>query len=96
VQYCHSGVEVKHEPEYVFALNRDSPRQGLFVPFYMYFLEHWEDPRHPEYDFAANELVYRDAQGRETGRARLALPGAGTGVGERGVQAAGAPARRPA
>jgi hypothetical protein len=78
VQYCHSGFEVKHEPEYVFALNRDSPRQGFFVPFYMYFLEQWGDPRHPEYDFATRELVYRDARGKEIRRSCLADLNGGT------------------
>jgi len=71
VQYCHGGVEVKHEPEYVFALNRDNPRLGLFVPFYMYFLDRWEDPRHPEYDFETRELVYRDKLGNESRRETL-------------------------
>lgn len=71
VQYCHSGVEMKHEPEYVFALNRDHPRRGLFVPFYMYFLDRWEDTRHPEYDFETRELVYRDKAGNELRRETL-------------------------
>lgn len=71
VQYCHSGFEVKHEPEYVFASNPENPRQGLFVPFYMYFLERWSDPRHPEFDFDTRELVYRDEDGREVRRAKL-------------------------
>ena len=68
VQYCHSGVEIKHEAEFVFALNRANPRLGLFVPFYMYFLDRWEDSRHPEYDFATGELVYRDGTGGEIRR----------------------------
>ena len=68
VQYCHSGVEIKREPEFVFALNRSNPRLGLFVPFYMYFLDRWEDSRHPEYDFATRELVYRDEAGSEIRR----------------------------
>lgn len=68
VQYCHSGFEVKREPEYVFALNRASLRRGLFVPFYMYFLEQWNDTRHPHYDFDTHELVYMDSSGRETCR----------------------------
>jgi len=68
VQYCHSGAEIKHEPEFVFALNRATPRLGLFVPFYMYFLDRWEDPRHPEYDFDTRELVYRDERGGESRR----------------------------
>jgi hypothetical protein len=71
VQYCHSGFEVKHEPEYVFASNPENPRQGLFVPFYMYFLERWSDPGHPEFDFDKRELVYRDEGGREVRRAKL-------------------------
>lgn len=68
VQYCHSGREVKREPEYVFALNRKQPRQGLFVPFYMHFLDQWNDFRHPEFDFDARQLVYRDADGNEIRR----------------------------
>lgn len=71
VQYCHSGFEVKSEPEYVFALNRHTPRLGLFVPFYMHFLEQWCDPRHPRYDFDSRELVYCDEHGRETRRTRF-------------------------
>jgi len=72
VQYCHSGFEVKGEPEYVFALNPDNPRLGLFVPFYMYFLEQWNDARHARYDFDTRELVYCDERGREVRRARFA------------------------
>ncbi len=68
VQYCHSGVEIKNEAEFVFALNRANPRLGLFVPFYMYFLDRWEDTRHPEYDFVTRELVYRDEAGSEIRR----------------------------
>ena len=68
VQYCHGGIEVKHEPEYVFGLNHDNPRLGFFVPFYMYFLERWSDPKHPEFDFDTRELVYRDNLGKEVKR----------------------------
>ena len=74
VQHCHSGFAVREQPEYVFALQHTEPRHGLFVPFYMIFLNHWNDPRHPEYDFDTNELVYRDAGGRETGRELLGVP----------------------
>lgn len=72
VQYCHSGFEVKSEPEYVFALNPDNPRLGLFVPFYMFFLEQWSDARHPHYDFDTGDLVHSDGSGREVRRARFA------------------------
>jgi hypothetical protein len=68
VQYCHSGFEVKDQPEYVFALNPDNPRLGLFVPFYVHFLEQWSDARHPRYDFDTRELVYSDTRGRELRR----------------------------
>ncbi len=71
VQYCHSGVEVKDQPEYMFALNPGNPRLGLFVPFYMYFLEQWSDARQPRYDFDTRELVYCDDRGREIRRARF-------------------------
>ncbi|MGH8621065.1 MAG: hypothetical protein ACRET3_02910 [Burkholderiales bacterium] len=71
LQYCHSGFEVKGEPEYVFAHNPANPRLGLFVPFYMYFLEQWSDARHPRYDFDTRELVYCDERGREIRRARF-------------------------
>jgi hypothetical protein len=68
VQYCHDGEELKSQPEYVFALHRDKPRQGLFSAFYVHFLNQWNDARHPEYDFATRELVYRDSKGNETRR----------------------------
>jgi hypothetical protein len=74
VQHCHSGFAVKQQPEFVFALQHREPRHGLFVPFYMVFLDQWNDARHPEYDFDTNELVYRDASGKETGRAVLGVP----------------------
>ncbi len=74
VQHCHTGFEVKHQPEYVFALQHHNPRQGLYIPFYMHFLDQWNQPRHPEYDFDTNELVYRDEAGNECGRAALGVP----------------------
>src|SRR5437667_6083523 len=80
VQHCHSGFAVKQQPEFVFALQHREPRHGLFVPFYMVFLNQWNDARHPEYDFDTNELVYRDASGKETGRAALTAPIDGTAV----------------
>lgn len=71
-RYCHSGFEVKDQPEYVFALNPDNPRLGLFVPFYVHFLEQWSDARHARYDFENRELVYSDERGREVRRTRFA------------------------
>src|SRR5256885_6675163 len=80
VQHCHSGFAVKQQPEFVFALQHGEPRHGLFVPFYMVFLNQWNDARHPEYDFDTNELVYRDSSGKETGRDVLSAPIEGTAV----------------
>ena len=77
VQHCHRGCELNQQAEYVFALQHRDPRRGLFVPFYTYFLERWDEARHPEYDFESNQLVYRDAAGNETGRAPLGVPIAG-------------------
>lgn len=74
VQHFHSGFEVRHQPEYVFALQHHNPRLGLYVPFYTHFLDQWSQPCHPEYDFETNELVYRDEAGNECGRAALGIP----------------------
>ena len=74
VQHCHAGVALRQQPEYVFALRHRSPREGLFVPFYIYVLNQWNEAGHPEYDFDTNELVYRDSTGNETGRAPLGVP----------------------
>jgi len=71
VQYCHGGQEMKRTPEYVFALQDRDPKQGLFVPFYMHFLDKWNEPEHPEYDFDSRDLIYRDATGNEIKRLPL-------------------------
>lgn len=72
VQYCHDGHELNSQPEYVFALQKNKPTQGLFSAFYVHFLNQWNDPRHPEYDFAASELIYRNERGNEV--KRLSFP----------------------
>lgn len=68
VQYCHDGHELKNQPEYVFALHRDNPTQGLFSAFYVHFLNQWNDQRHPEYDFSTRQLIYRNDKGNEVKR----------------------------
>ncbi len=68
VQYCHDGHELKDQQEYVFALLRDKPSQGLFSAFYVHFLNQWSDPLHPEYDFSTRQLIYRNDQGNEVKR----------------------------
>ena len=74
VQHCHCGIEVKHQPEYVFALEHRNPRRGMFVPFYMHFLNEWGEKLNPEFDFDTGELVFRDTAGKETRRAPLGVP----------------------
>lgn len=68
VQYFHGRDESNGQPQYVFALNHKDPRRGLFMPFYMHFLEQWAGHKHPALDFDTGELVYRDADGSETRR----------------------------
>jgi hypothetical protein len=74
VQYCHSGCDIKSAPEYVFELHPRHPRRGLFVPFYMYFLEKWSEQGHPEFDFHTRELVHRDSAGKELKRTPFQIP----------------------
>ena len=68
VQFCHDGHEVKTQPEYVFGLQHGNPQRGFFAPFYKYFLDQWNDARHPEFNFETNELVYRNGDGNEIRR----------------------------
>lgn len=68
VQYCHDGHEVRTQPEYVFGLQHGNPRRGFFAPFYKHFLDQWNDPRHPEFNFETSELVYRNGDGNEIRR----------------------------
>jgi len=52
----------------VFALQHTEPRHGLFVPFYMIFLNHWNDPRHPSTTSIRTSWCNRDAgEGRRRG-----------------------------
>jgi len=69
VQYCHIGLDVKSQPEYVFGLQHDNPQRGFFEPFYKHFLDQWKEQGHPEFNFESNELVYRNEDGNEIQRA---------------------------
>lgn len=68
VRCCHDCRDFGRYPEYVFALQAEKPARGFFPAFYTYFLNQWNDPRHPDYSFESDELVYRDADGREARR----------------------------
>jgi len=67
VQYCYGTVKGEW-PEYIFALRKDQPGRGLFTPFYVNFLNQWQDVRLPDYDFETRELVYRNSNGNEVKR----------------------------
>jgi len=73
VQYCRDGHEVKTQPEYVFGLQHGNPQRGFFEPFYKHFFDQWNDPRHPEFNFEASELVYRNGDGNEIQRGAFPL-----------------------
>ena len=49
-------------------LRKDQPGRGLFTPFYVNFLNQWQDVRLPDYDFETRELVYRNSNGNEVKR----------------------------
>lgn len=74
VQFCHDGRDTKECPEYAFALQPNRPERGLFPAFFSFFLNHWNDPRHPEYDFETGELVSRNPDGTELRRVPLPRP----------------------
>lgn len=69
VNHYHAGLDVQVMPEYVFVHNQDPG--SLYTIFYQYFLNHWADPRIPEYDLETDELVYRDIAGNEEKRERI-------------------------
>lgn len=66
LRHYHTGMNVRHMPEYVF---RNEPNHGgLYVPLHRYFLSRWQDPAIPEYDLDTDELVHRDRSGAEVRR----------------------------
>lgn len=81
VQYCHDGHEVKTQPEYVFGLQHGNPQRGFFAPFYKYFLDQWNDPRHAEFNFETSELVLRNGEGNEIQRSVFPPQGEESWVG---------------
>ena len=69
IQHYHAGIDVEMVPKYVFKHNQNPT--SLYVPFYQYFLNRWDNPDIPEYDFDTDELVYRDVAGNEIRRERM-------------------------
>jgi hypothetical protein len=66
IRHYHTGLNVRHMPE--FAFKNEQNHGGLYLPMYRYFLSRWQDPHIPEYDLDADELVYRDHTGYEVMR----------------------------
>lgn len=75
IQYCHDGHELNTQPEFIFALRKDKPAQGLFSPFYVYFLNQWNDVRHGEYNFATRELAYGKGNDETVTESQSCTPG---------------------
>ena len=63
IRHYHTGLNVRHMPE--FAFKNEQNHGGLYLPMYRYFLSRWQDPDIPEYDLDTDELVYRDHTGYE-------------------------------
>ncbi|HEX9716207.1 MAG TPA: hypothetical protein VGA28_11025 [Desulfurivibrionaceae bacterium] len=88
MKYYHADVHIKEMPEYIF---KHSPNHGnLFHPFYQIFLSKWRDSNLPEYDFETDELVRRDASGKEIIRVKFSeLTFTSSSAGEEGSKTTG-------
>ena len=69
MKHYHPGLDVQSMPEYVF--EHDQNPGGLYTPLYQYFLTRWVNPDFPEYDLDTDELIHRNASGKEVGRERF-------------------------
>ena len=69
MKHYHPGLDVQSMPEYVF--EHDQNPGGLYTPLYQYFLTRWVNPDFPEYDLGTDELIHRNASGKEIGRERF-------------------------
>lgn len=73
-KHYHAGFDVIGMPEYIFRhIQRPS---SLYDIFYQYFVNQWNNPEIPEYDFETDQLVYRDTSGNELKRETLWGPDA--------------------
>lgn len=52
----------------ILLMNPYSNHHGLYTAFYRYFTQKWESHEIPDYDLNTDELVYREATGREIER----------------------------
>lgn len=71
LKHYHTDLDVQTMPEYVFQHNLND--HGLYNLFYQYFMQRWDHPEIPEYDFDTDELVYRGHNGNEIIRERFGM-----------------------
>ncbi len=73
VRDCHAAPGAS--PGRTYEFGGESPAHAAHTPFFMHFLDRWNDSRNPEYDFDTGHLVYRDAAtARVVRRAALEWP----------------------
>ena len=71
LKHYHTDLDVQTMPEYVFQHNLND--HGLYNLFCQYFMQRWDHPEIPEYDFDTDELVYRGRKGNEIIRERFGM-----------------------
>ena len=69
VKHYHPGRDIQKMPEFVFEHGQNPG--SLYTAFYHGFLTRWDDSDIPEYDFDTDELIFRDANGKELRRDRF-------------------------
>ena len=78
LKHYHTDLDVQTMPEYVFQHNLND--HGLYNLFYQYFMQRWDQPEIPEYDFDTDQLVYRGHNGNEIIREQFGMTKEGEGL----------------
>ena len=71
LKHYHTDLDVQTMPQYLFQHNLND--HGLYSLFYQYFMQRWDNPEIPEYDFDTDDLVYRGHNGNEILRERFEM-----------------------
>lgn len=69
LQHYQAGLNGQMMPKYVF--KHDPDTGSLYLPFYQFFTERWNNPEIPEYDLETDQLIYRNTAGNEVRRESL-------------------------
>ena len=69
LQHYQAGLKNQMMPKYVF--KHDPDTGSLYLPFYQFFVERWNNPEIPEYDLETDQLIYRNTAGNEVRRENL-------------------------